>query len=104
MLKNNGIYTLDITGYTSDGEGVGRIDGQVVFVPRTIAGERCRVRIVNIGKTAAHGVREAGSLLSARRHAACSRVLPMKTEPFMRHRMIREFSYIPGIASRQWMR
>ena len=59
MLKNNGIYTLDITGYTSDGEGVGRIDGQVVFVPRTIAGERCRVRIVNIGKTAAHGVLEA---------------------------------------------
>ena len=47
MLKNNGIYTLDITGYTSDGEGVGRIDGQVVFVPRTIAGERCHVRIVH---------------------------------------------------------
>lgn len=55
-VKNGGVYDVDITGYTADGAGVGRVDGQVVFVPRTIAGERVRVRIVNVGRTAAHGV------------------------------------------------
>ena len=58
MLKNNELYSITITGYTSDGEGVGRVDGEVVFVPRTILGETCRVRIVNVGRTAAHGVVE----------------------------------------------
>ena len=54
-VKNGGVYDVDITGYTADGAGVGRVDGQVVFVPRSIAGERVRVRIVNVGRTAAHG-------------------------------------------------
>jgi len=56
MLKNNEIYEAEITGYTSEGEGVARIDGEVVFIPGTIEGETCRFRIVNIGKTVAHGV------------------------------------------------
>ena len=54
-VKNGGVYDMDITGYTADGAGVGRVDGQVVFVPRTITGERVRARIVNVGRTAAHG-------------------------------------------------
>ena len=35
-----------------------RIDGEVIFIPGVIAGEKCVIRIVNIGKTAAHGVLE----------------------------------------------
>ena len=54
-LKTGGVYELTVTGYTAEGAGVGRVGGQVVFVPRAIAGERLRVRIVNVGKTAAHG-------------------------------------------------
>ena len=46
---------MEITGTSSDGEGVGRIENEVVFVPGAIAGETCRVKIVNIGKTCAHG-------------------------------------------------
>lgn len=58
-MKNNERYSVTITGYTSDGEGVARIDGAVVFVPGAIAGEQCRVRIVNVGRTAAHAVIES---------------------------------------------
>ena len=54
-LKTGAVVELTVTGYTAEGAGVGRVDGQVVFVPRAIAGERLRVRIVNVGKTAAHG-------------------------------------------------
>ena len=48
------IYSVNIEAAAVDGRGIARIDGQVVFVPGGIPGERCRVRIVNIGKTAAH--------------------------------------------------
>ena len=53
--KTGAVIELTVTGYTAEGAGVGRADGQVVFVPRAIAGERLRVRVVNVGKTAAHG-------------------------------------------------
>ena len=38
--KKNSVHTLEITGYTAEGLGVARLEGRVVFVPRTIAGER----------------------------------------------------------------
>ena len=47
-------YQVEITGMSSDGRGIARIDGQVVFVPGAILGEICLVKIVNIGKHAAH--------------------------------------------------
>ena len=47
-------YSVNIEAAAVDGRGIARVDGQVVFVPGGIPGERCRVRIVNIGKTAAH--------------------------------------------------
>ena len=56
MLTLNKTCTMEITGMSSDGEGVGRIENEVVFVPGAIVGETCRVNIVNIGKTCAHGV------------------------------------------------
>ena len=55
MLTLNKNYTMEITGTSSDGEGVGRIENEVVFVPGAIVNETCRVKIVNIGKTCAHG-------------------------------------------------
>lgn len=67
MIKNNERYEIEITGYTSDGEGVGRIDGEVVFVPHAIAGEWCRVKIINVGRSAAHGVIEEVLTPSAHR-------------------------------------
>lgn len=57
--KKNEVYTLDIQGYGSGGEGVARLDGQAVFVKGVLAGERCAVQLLKVGKSAAWGrVRE----------------------------------------------
>lgn len=44
-----------MTGFTSEGAGVCRISGRAVFVPRALPGERWRVRIVKVTKTAVYG-------------------------------------------------
>ena len=54
-LKKNDIYEAEITGFSSDGGGVCRIEGRAVFVPRAIPGERWRVRIVKANRTAVWG-------------------------------------------------
>ena len=55
MLKKNEIYEAEFAGYTSEGLGVTRIDGMAVFAPKAIAGERCKVKILKVGKTVAYG-------------------------------------------------
>lgn len=55
MLKKNECYPAEITGYTSEGLGVARIDGRAVFVARAIAGERGLVKILKVTATAAWG-------------------------------------------------
>jgi len=40
------VIELDIHGIAAGGDGVGRSEGMVVFVPRTAPGDRARVRIV----------------------------------------------------------
>ncbi len=54
-LRKNQEYTAQITGFTSEGMGVCRINGRAVFVSGAIAGETIRVRIVKVTKTAAWG-------------------------------------------------
>ena len=53
MLTKNTLHTVKITGYTSDGEGIARIDGQVVFVKHAIEGETCEIRILRQAKNIA---------------------------------------------------
>ena len=52
-MKINEKYTVTIQGSASDGRGVARIDGEVVFVPGAIPGEICSVQIEHIGRSAA---------------------------------------------------
>ncbi len=55
-LKKNTVHTLDITGYTTEGLGVARLeDGRVVFVPNTIRGERGQVQLLKVNKNVAWG-------------------------------------------------
>ncbi len=54
-LRKNEIYEAEITGFSSDGGGVCRIEGRAVFVPRTLPGEIWRVRIVKANRTAVWG-------------------------------------------------
>ncbi len=41
----NDIYTVEISGMTDDGRGVGRAEGVAVFVPYALVGERVRIII-----------------------------------------------------------
>ncbi len=51
MLNKNEIYETIITDYTSEGQGVARVEGCAVFVPGAIAGERVRLRVEEARKT-----------------------------------------------------
>lgn len=47
-LKKNQILELDILSLSSDGNGVGRFEGQAIFVPCAAPGDRLQVRIVKV--------------------------------------------------------
>ncbi|MCC8123706.1 MAG: TRAM domain-containing protein, partial [Oscillospiraceae bacterium] len=51
-MKEGDCIRLTIDGYASDGAGVARIDGQVVFVSGALSGETCLVRLDKIGRSA----------------------------------------------------
>ncbi len=55
MLTKNEIYEATICDYTSEGQGVAKIDGCAVFVPNALYGEKCRIRIEKAQKTWAAG-------------------------------------------------
>ena len=55
MLEKNKIYRARIEGYTSEGLGVARIDGQAVFVHRALRGEDCDILLLKVLKNAAFG-------------------------------------------------
>ena len=54
-LKENQIYTGTVEGYSSEGLGIVRINGAVVFLPQAIRGEEVDVKITKVMKTAAAG-------------------------------------------------
>ena len=55
MLEKNKIYHAVIEGYSSEGLGIARIEGQVVFVHRAIRGEACDILVMKVLKNAAYG-------------------------------------------------
>ena len=55
QLKENSIYTGTVEGYSSEGLGIVRLDGAVVFVPGTVRGEESDLRITKVMKTCAAG-------------------------------------------------
>ena len=55
MLQKNQIYDAEIVDYTSEGQGIAKIEGCAVFIPNAIVGESCQVRIEKTGKTWAAG-------------------------------------------------
>lgn len=66
ILKKNEIYDVLIESYSSEGHGVCRLEGRAVFVPKTICGERWRVRIVKVASAAVYARPE--ELLSSSEH------------------------------------
>lgn len=56
MLHKNQIEQATITAMSSDGNGIAKIDGMVVFVPYTTVGDQLQVRIVKVQKNFAFGI------------------------------------------------
>lgn len=54
-LRLNQCATGTVEGYSSEGLGVVRLNGAVVFVPRAVRGEEIELRIIKVMKTAAAG-------------------------------------------------
>ncbi|MEG1918581.1 MAG: 23S rRNA (uracil(1939)-C(5))-methyltransferase RlmD, partial [Oscillospiraceae bacterium] len=50
QLVKNSLHTVTIEGISSEGMGVARIDGMVVFVTRAVAGETCVIQITRADK------------------------------------------------------
>lgn len=55
-VKKNQIIPLKIESISSDGAGVGRFEGQAIFVPGTAVGDEANVRIVKDCKRYAFGI------------------------------------------------
>lgn len=55
MWKQGNILEVEIADLSNSGEGVGRIEGRVVFVPNTVTGDRALVRLVRVKPKYAHG-------------------------------------------------
>ena len=60
QLKENHIYSGTVEGYSSEGLGIVRLDGAVVFVPQAIRGEEIAVNaeIVNFQGLSSHADRD----------------------------------------------
>ncbi|MFZ2539198.1 MAG: 23S rRNA (uracil(1939)-C(5))-methyltransferase RlmD [Oscillospiraceae bacterium] len=58
IIKNEE-YEIKITGTTSEGSGVGKIDGFAIFVPNTTVGDICLVKIVKLNKSYGFGKLES---------------------------------------------
>ncbi len=54
-IKKNEIYTITIESLSQDGEGVGRINGFVVFCDGLLPGEKAEIRIVKVTSSYAVG-------------------------------------------------
>ena len=54
-LKNGQVHTARVEGYSSEGLGIVRLDGAVVFLPRAVRGETVDLKITRVMKTHALG-------------------------------------------------
>lgn len=71
-MKKNETITLEITGMTAEGNGVGRSgDGMAVFVPLTAVGDVISCKIVKVAKSYAYGIIDSIITASPERADSC---------------------------------
>lgn len=54
-MKQGDLIEIEITDLNHTGEGVGKSEGQVIFVPDTVIGDRLQVRVIHLKKSHAIG-------------------------------------------------
>lgn len=55
QVKIDDIYEVKIESLENEGSGVAKINGMIVFIPKTLVGEKVKIRIVEIKKNYARG-------------------------------------------------
>jgi 23S rRNA (uracil1939-C5)-methyltransferase len=55
MIQQGELVTLDIEDISSEGNGIGKVNQQVVFVPNTVTGDKISSRIIRVKKKHAEG-------------------------------------------------
>ena len=55
MIQQGDLVTLEIEDVSSEGNGIGKVNQQVVFIPNTVTGDRVSSRIVRVKKKYAEG-------------------------------------------------
>ncbi len=55
VYEKNQLLTVEITDMTTDGEGIGKIDGYPFFVKDTVIGDLARIRVTRVKKNYAYG-------------------------------------------------
>lgn len=75
-LTKNTIVESEITGYSSEGMGICRLEGQVIFVERGVRGDKARLRIVKALKHKAYARIEQLLEPSPHRQAPACPVFP----------------------------
>lgn len=54
-MKKNDVYTVEITGMSHEGQGVGKIDNFAVFIDGALLGEVVNIKIIKVNKSYAIG-------------------------------------------------
>lgn len=54
-LKKNEVYETEIIDYTTEGSGVCKIDGKVIFVPHSAVGDQVKIKILKANKKISFG-------------------------------------------------
>lgn len=72
-FEKNQLITVDIVDMTSEGEGLGKLDGFPFFVKDTVIGDQALVRIVKLKKNYGYGrLEKVIRPASCRREPKCS--------------------------------
>jgi len=56
MIKKNEIYRTEIIDLSSDGQGIGKIEGFTIFVENTIPGDFAEIKVIKTNKTYGYGM------------------------------------------------
>lgn len=55
MMKKNDCFTVKIEDMTTDGDGIGKVDGFPLFIKDTVVGDEVEIKVIKVKKTYGYG-------------------------------------------------